>query len=242
MSVLIRNNLHMDDKTLKEIKEIRLLLSKIIGTSDLPIKERFSNNALDEAANHFRVLSIKRKEWISGSEISAIIRNAPYNAGRFIIEHFDFKDYFKRGKSLYFNRKSILALNRELKARNVDLKRYMEYIDDKAKFDKYISLVKISKGKKRGTHFSIPEGLENIFTSPPPAPAIELVKDHLSRLRNEYAENKYSNYIDVYENNYAMIKFEYLWNHYMNSEIKRNIKKWCQEFNYANEAIRSLTD
>jgi hypothetical protein len=185
-------------------------------------------------------LAIKRKEWISDSDISTIIRNAPYNAGRFIIEHFDFKDYFKRGKSLYFNRKSILALNRELKARNIDLKRYIEYIDDKAKFEKYIASVKISKGKKRGLHFSIPDGLENIFTSQPPAPAIELVKDHLSRLKNEYAENKYLDYIDVYENNYAMIKFEYLWNQYMNSELKRNIKKWCQEFNYANEAIKAL--
>ena len=231
----------MENKTLKEIKEIRILLSRIIGTSDLPDSDRFSKKALDEAADHFKVLAIKRKEWISGYETSSIIRNAPYNAGKFIIENFDFKDYFKRGKSLYFNRKSILALNRELKARNIDLKRYIEYIDDKNKFEKYIASVKISKGEKRGLHFYIPKGLENIFTSPPPAPSIDLVKDHLTRLRNEYAENKYSNYIDVYENNYAMIKFEYLWNQYMNSEIKKNIKKWCQEFNYANEAFKSLT-
>jgi hypothetical protein len=107
-------------------------------------------------------------------------------------------------------------------------------LEDKTKFEKYIESVKISKGRKPGTHFSIPVGLENIFTSKPPAPSIDLVKDHIARLRNEYQENKYSDYIDVYGNNYAVIKFEYLWNQYMNSELKRNIKKWCQEFNYAN--------
>jgi hypothetical protein len=165
----------MENQELEDIKEIRILLSRIIGTSDLSDSERFSANALDEAAEQFRELAIKRKEWIHGNTISSIIRNAPYNAAKFIIDHFEFKDYFKRGKSLYFNRKSLLALDRELKARNIDLKRYMEYIQDKAKFEKYIQSVKISKGKKIGLRYSIPKDLENIFTSSPPAPSIDLV-------------------------------------------------------------------
>ena len=47
----------MEDKIYKEIKEVRLLLSKLIGTSDLPEKQKFSTEALDKAAVEFKNLS-----------------------------------------------------------------------------------------------------------------------------------------------------------------------------------------
>jgi len=99
----------MDNQILKEIKEVRLLLSKMIGTSELPEEQKFSKEALDKAAVEFKALSLQHGEWIS--DISKIIKGAPYGSGKFIVEHLGFNNYFTRGKTRYFNRKDLMALN-----------------------------------------------------------------------------------------------------------------------------------
>ncbi|HPV57368.1 MAG TPA: hypothetical protein PKW61_09600, partial [Tenuifilaceae bacterium] len=76
----------METKILKEIKQVRDLLSKLVGTYDLPAKERFSTQALDKAALEFKRLSIERGEWISDYELSKVIKKAPHYCGKFIIE------------------------------------------------------------------------------------------------------------------------------------------------------------
>ena len=67
----------MEEKILDEIKQIRKLLSEIIGTSDLPAKEKFSKEAIAKAAKEFRKLSIERGEWISSHDIDKVIKHAP---------------------------------------------------------------------------------------------------------------------------------------------------------------------
>lgn len=105
----------MQDKIFTEIKQIRRLLSELVGTTDLPVPQKFSKEAITKAAKEFRKLSIERGQWIPSDEIRRIIKHADWNSGKIIIEKFEFTNYFKRGSTNYFNRKDLIELNKELK-------------------------------------------------------------------------------------------------------------------------------
>ena len=94
----------MEDKVLSELRQIRKLLSDLVGTTDLPASQKFSKEAISKAAKEFRKLSIERGKFIPSDEISKIIKHAPWNSGKTIIEKFEFTNYFKRGSTFYFNR------------------------------------------------------------------------------------------------------------------------------------------
>jgi len=51
----------MQNQLFAEIKELKTLLAKLIGTSDLPAKEQFSKDALDVSLIYFGLLW--RKVW-----------------------------------------------------------------------------------------------------------------------------------------------------------------------------------
>jgi len=87
----------MEGRILSEIKQIRKLLSQLVGTTDLPVKQKFSKEAISKAAKEFRQLSIERGEWIPRDDIHKIIKHASWNSGKIIIEKFEFTNYFKRG-------------------------------------------------------------------------------------------------------------------------------------------------
>jgi hypothetical protein len=53
----------MQKELLSEIRQLKAVISTLIGTSDLPAKERFSKEALARAAKEFKKLSIERGEW-----------------------------------------------------------------------------------------------------------------------------------------------------------------------------------
>ena len=156
----------METKILEELKQIKLILSKITGTEDLPTKERFSKEALDKAAKEYQDMVIKRGEWVSNSDLSDVSKIYSWNSGKFIIEKFGFSSYFQRGKSLYYNKKDLIALKNELKERKIDLERYIELTEDQEKFEKYIANVNLSKGKNKNKNFEIPDFLEDIETKP----------------------------------------------------------------------------
>jgi hypothetical protein len=229
----------MENEILKEIKALRVLLSQLIGTSDLPAKEKFSKEALAKASSEFRKLAIERGEWIPEHEISRIIRKAPYSPGKFIIEKFGVTNYFTRGKSLYFNRKDIIALNKELKARNINLERYMEYEQDREKFLKYVESIKNGTKRKR---FKIPEDLKDIQTAPYHHPPREIVMNHIQSLKEEFEKHKLAEYIDVYNDSYAMFKFDYAFDRYLNKDLKKRCQDWCFQFNYANTALKKINN
>jgi hypothetical protein len=63
----------MEKLILKELKELKSVISKLIGTSDLPAKERFSKEAILKASKEFQKLSIERGEWISDWDLYAFV-------------------------------------------------------------------------------------------------------------------------------------------------------------------------
>jgi hypothetical protein len=230
---------NMEAEILKEIKEVRQLLAKMIGTFDLPAKQQFSIQALDKAAEEFKILSIQHGEWIS--DISKIIKGAPYGSGKFIVEKFGFNNYFIRGKTRYFNRKDLMELNNELKGRNINLARYIELIEDQEKFQKYIESAK--EGKKKGKHFQVPEGLKDIQTSSCLPPRLETIQNHIDALKSDFENFKLVEYIDLYEDStYAMFKYEYYFDRYLEATKKKQCRKWCEDFNYANHALKKAME
>lgn len=50
----------MEEKIYIELKQIRILLSELVGSSELPANKRFSKEAITKAAKEFRKLSIER--------------------------------------------------------------------------------------------------------------------------------------------------------------------------------------
>ena len=231
----------MDDKILAELKQIRGLLSELMGTSDLPAGKKFSKEAIAKAAKEFQKLSIERGEWLPNDEISKVIRNAPYRAGKYIIEQFGFTNYFRRGAGLYFNKKDLVALNKELKEKNINLHDYVELLEDQAKFQKYLASINLSKGNRK--HYKIPEGLQDINTKPYSPPLEELVRDEIAKLMEEYAKFDLSEYISLYESKtYAYFKYNYSFDRYLKPELKKYCKDWCFKFNYANNALKMILE
>lgn len=233
----------MEEKILDEIKQIRKLLSEMLGTSDLPAKEKFSKEAIAKSAKEFRNLSIERGEWLTSYDINKVIKHAGWNSGKLIIEKFQFTNYFIRGKTYYFNKKDLIELNIELKKKNIDLKTYQELLEDKEKFQKYIDSISKKNGKKLKKPFLIPEGLRDIFSTPHPAPSEELIKNEIETLLAEYNKFNLSEYITLFENKtYGSVKFEYHFDRYLKPELKKFNKDWVYRFNYANEALKRIKE
>ena len=232
----------MQSELLSEIRSLKAAIATLIGTSDLSPKEQFSKEALDKAAKQFQKLSIERGDWISDSDISKFIKKAPYRAGTFIIKEFQFSNYFKTGYNYYFNKNDIIELSVELKKRNIDLKRYMELLEDQDKFQKHIaSAAANKKASKKKQAFQILKGINNITTSPIPMPPAEIIKADIKRLKDEFFEHELVEYIDIYRGTHAMMKFIYTFEKYMEPELKRRAKRWCDDFNYANNALEEVT-
>jgi len=227
----------MEEKILKEIKQIRLLLSELVGTSDLPVSERFSKVAISKAAKEYRNLAIERGHWLANHEIDKVIKNCPWRAGKIIIEKFEFKNYFKRGSSFYYNRKDLIALNKELKKKNINLNEYVDLLEDQVKFQKYVSSINTGKRKR----FKIPEGLRDINSKPYSHPSEELVKNEIRKLMDEFDKFNLLEYISLYEGKtYAMFKYDYTFDRYLEPKLKKYCKDWCFKFNYANNALRKI--
>lgn len=233
----------MEDKILEEIKQIRKLLSELVGTSDLPVSERFSKDAVAKAAREFQKLSIQRGEWISSHDIDSVIRHAPFRAGYLIIEKFGFTNYFSRGKQLYFNKKDLVALNKELKQRNINLAKYSELLADKEKFENLLKRINLPKGTKTKKHFKIPEGLQDINSKPYSAPNEELVRAEIQTLTETYIKFNLSEYVDLFDKKtHALFKMDYWFDRYLKPDLKKFCKDWIFKFNYANYALKRILE
>ena len=97
----------MEQKLLFELKELRTAISKVVGTSNKPPAIQFSKVALDKAALEFRKLSIERGDWIEEGSINKVIKSAPWRAGKFIREDFNFNNNFQKGRAYYYNKKDL---------------------------------------------------------------------------------------------------------------------------------------
>lgn len=225
------------DEILSEVKALRKLIAKIIGTSDLPQAKQFSKSAIEKAAAEFQSMQIERGEWVNQYDIHKVIRNFPYAGTKFLIDELKFQNYFRRGQRYYFNRKDLIALGKELKERNLNLGRYLELKSDKAKFDVYIAKI-ISNPKK--LPYVLAEDMKDVSTSNPPRPSVKLIREHLNALKKDFEEYKMSEYIDVYNDSYAMLKDYYRFRKYVDSDLKRRITKWKDDFNTANQLLHEF--
>jgi hypothetical protein len=221
---------------LDEIREIKIILAKLIGTSELPPEHRFSEEALNKAAKDFRKMSIERGEWVTEDQIGRYIKPVPWKAGAFIREEFGFSNWFKKGHECLYSKKDLEALAQALTARNIDLKRYKEFLEDKAAFDK-----KVAKDKPKQKPFQLPKGLKNIATSEIPKPSADTVKADITRLKLLFKASKFEAYIDVYKGTYAMLKSMYHFQKYLEPGLKNRCRHWCEDFNYANNALSLIT-
>jgi hypothetical protein len=233
----------MENKIFFELKQMRKILSELVGTTDMPVAQKFSKEAISKAAKEFRKLSIERGNWIPNDEIRKVIKHAPWYSSRVIIEKFEFTNYFKRGSTYFFNKKDLIELNKELKKRNINLEKYCELIEDKEKFQKYVNSIQLPNGSKTRNHFKIPEGLRDIFSKPYSAPTEELVRKEIDILMKEYKKFDLSEYIDLHEGKtHALFKYDYSFDRYLKPELKKFCKDWSFKFNYANTALRRILE
>jgi hypothetical protein len=232
----------MEKQLLQEIQDIKSILARIIGTADQAVEDRFSVEALDKMAKDFKRLSIDRGDWVKDAQIAHYIKSAPWNAGKFIREHFEFTNWFKRGHEFLYSKKDLAALAQELTDRNIDLKRYEELVADQAAFDKKAAAMGGKKEKPgKGTGYRVPPKIRNIQTSDIPKPDPEVVRQDLARLKAEFKTGKFAAYIDVYKGTHAMLKRLYHFEKYLEPGLKRSCSKWCDDFNYANRALELIT-
>jgi len=230
----------MENKVIKELQEIKQILARMLGTIDLPANQRFSSEAIDKVAKEFQKMTAERGEWLEASDVSKVIKSAPYNCGQLLVEKFEFKNYFKRGYTLYFNKKALIELGKELKQRNINLSDYKELLDDQAKFEKLVKSVDLHKGPKK--HFKIPENLRDIHIKPYTVAREPILKE-IDELMEEYEKFDLSEYIHLYENKTnAYFKYEYSLERYLKPELKKYCKDWSFKFNYANRALKRLEE
>ncbi len=235
--------MHNDNSAiLKELKELKELFSKLIGTADQSVENRFSEEALNKAAKDFLKMSIERGEWVKDDDVHKYIKPAPWNPGAFLRKEFAFANWSKRGHEYLYSKKDLIALGLELAKRNIDLNRYKEFLEDKAAFDKRMAAIDITqKPKSIGKPYKIPKGLKNITTSEIPKPDPELARQDIIRLKQEFKAGKFESYIDSYKGTHAMLKRIYYFEKYLEPGLKRSCRKWCEDFNYANEALKLIT-
>jgi len=82
---------------LREIQELKAMLAIVIGTADRVGEELFSREALAEAANLFKKMSIDRGEWVDEEELPKYLGPCPYNVGTFIRKEFAFTSWAEKG-------------------------------------------------------------------------------------------------------------------------------------------------
>ena len=231
----------MEEKIYTELKELRLLLAKIIGTSDQARENQFSQEAVEKAAKAYQKMTIERGDWITEKELPKYLGPCSWRAGKFIREAFAFNHIIKKGREYLYFKKDIEALGQELKAKNIYLNRYEEFLSDKAKFDKKVAAASASPKKSKDKRYQMPPGIKNIITSDIPKPDADLVRKDLANLKAEFISVKYDAYIDVYKGTHAMLKFMYHFEKYLEPGLKKRCQKWCENFNYANHTLELIT-
>ncbi|MGN6179328.1 MAG: hypothetical protein ACTHNW_09110 [Mucilaginibacter sp.] len=222
----------MEKQVLAELKAIREAISILVGSSHLPKDEQFSQTILDQAAKKYKKLIIEREEWLVDYDLRDIFKGVGYGAGKFLREELCFTQYIVKGKSCYYNRKALIALARELKKRDVDLARYIEYKNDKAKFD---AKSKSLASKKLATYI-LPDDMHNIQNNNPPKPNRNLIVAEIEQLQTEFKELKMGDYIDIH-NNHAIYKSDYMLKKYRDDPNRKRYSKWIVSFNCANKAL-----
>jgi hypothetical protein len=70
--------LSREDKILAELKQLRRLFTVLLGTEDIPAREKFSSAVITKAASEFKKMQAARGEWVQNYEVDKIIKHEPY--------------------------------------------------------------------------------------------------------------------------------------------------------------------
>lgn len=70
-------------------------------------------------------------------------------------------------------------------------------------------------------------------------PDIEIVKNYIEKLKKEFEEKKLSEFINIYDT-CAYIKVSYYFERYIDQDKLKICKKWCNDYKYANGALREI--
>lgn len=150
------------DKIESTLNEIKDMLAKLIGTSDLPKEKQFSEQAIEKAAKEFKKLRRENNIWIKTHEIRDYINDAPYEAGKFIRDEFEFKNFYTKGPACYYLKSDVILLAEELKKRKIDLRAYMQMKEKEKKNNDY----SVTQKKNPKGAFKISDNLSNIQPRP----------------------------------------------------------------------------
>jgi len=232
----------MEEQILKEIKELKSIIATLVGSADLPKKDQFSKETLEKSAKQFKKLSAERGEWVKDGDLSKYFKGAPYHMGRVIRNELSFTHYFKQGYEYYYNKKDLLDLKRELVKRNVDLPTFVRYIEEQAKFKKLIETANAKmKGKGKSRRFVLPDDLTDIpECSPAKLPPIDVVKEHIQNLKEQFKRDNLSEYIDIHKDRFAMRKDMSYYDRYHPTGLTNMCRKWCDDFNHANDTLYKI--
>lgn len=88
MEDIHNNPLSREDKILSELKQLKTLFAVLLGSDELPAKERFSRESITKAAKEFKKMQAARGEWVQNYEMDKIIKHAPYAPVKLFIEEF----------------------------------------------------------------------------------------------------------------------------------------------------------
>lgn len=220
------------ETTLNEIKD---LLAKLIGTSDLPKGKQFSVSAIEKAAKEFKKLRRENNAWIKTHEIRDYIKDAPYEAGKFIRDEFEFKNFYTKGPACYYLKGDIVLLAEELKKRKIDLRAYMQ-MKEKEKKDDDFNIVQ--KKNPQGS-FKVPDNISNIQPRSKKPKSLEKLTAKLNQLNKQYNELQLSQYIDIVDDIHAFPKLSLRIGD-VPREMEILIHRWCRKFSSVNEDIISI--
>jgi len=233
----------MDDQIKKELSELRDAIVYLAKTSDYPRPEQLSYEAINKATGEYIRLTKLRDKWIAESELYDIFDTCHGNIGSFIRHEFEFSNYYKQGREYFYNRNDLLALAKELKVRNVNLPRYMKLKSEEEQFvKKVVATEKVKVGSKKKKTFKVSDAIFNINSTDFPFPSVDLIKEDIEVLMRKYKEQNLSEYIDIYQGNFAMVKYDYDLEKYVSDKVTRVCKKWCDNFNYANTALKIINE
>jgi hypothetical protein len=232
----------MEEQILSEIIEVKKILSRLVGTSDLPKSKQFSTQALNRAAKEFKKLIKTENEWVKQYDLHTYFPDCGDGLGKFIREVFGFSNYFTQGAAIFYSRRDIVALSDELKSRNIELATYIKLRRGEAQLHKGIqtaALRKKAKGKKKS--YKLEDCLNNIKISDYNFPERVVIQQEIKKLMQQFETNKLGLYINVFDD-FAMSKHGSRMKDYVPEKARKMSRTWCNSFNAAHYALKLIAE
>ena len=164
-------------------------------------------------------------------DIHKYIKSAPYNnVGNFIRDEFQFTNTYLKGKSVYFYKKDLINLSKELESRNIDLTRYMELKLERERIEKPpVDKYALRKQKKIQTgRYRIPQGLKDISAKQKIKKPLPELQAKLDLLMEEYSNESLAEHIELLGESSAFYKdFSY---YSLKDDLRKRLSRWIRAY------------